>query len=328
MRRTKTPSRGLGRVAAVTATAWAVTLGAGTAATAEATCPEGYPSKPITFYVGFAAGGGTDAIGRSIAQAIEKAQGWTIVVENKPGAASGVMNLSLKSMPADGYHVGVGSSESMVWNPSNGDMGYHYTDFEFLGSAMDSWNSFVALSTAPFDDIESFVEYARKKGMATVSLAGFNQQLVVEQLAEQYGVNLVAVQGAGASESMMTALGGHVDATMQATLHIPELKNGNMKQIASLTNRRLPYAPDSGTLEEQGATAIPIVSATTFTTPLGIDPALKACLQEVIDTAVKSPEFKALTDKYDNEPVNLGEAALIEQIETRDAQFRALAASN
>lgn len=305
--------------------ALAAMLSLGVAAPLAADCPEGFPSKPITFYVGFAAGGGTDAIGRSIASSIEAAEGWTIVVENKPGAASGVMNLSLKSMPADGYHVGVSSSESMVWNPSTGDLGYHYTDFDFLGSAMDSWNSFVALSTAPFDDIESFVEYAREKGMATVSLAGFNQQLVVEQLAEQYGVNLVAVQGAGASESMMTALGGHVDATMQATLHIPELKNGNMKQLASLTNRRLPYAPDSPTLEEQGATAIPILSATTFIAPAGLDPAIKSCWQEAVDAAVKSPEFKELTDKYDNEPVNLGEAALIEQIKTRDAQFRALA---
>lgn len=299
----------------------------GTTSVLAATCPEGYPSKPINFYVGFAAGGGTDAIGRSIASAIEAAEGWTIVVENKPGAASGVMNLSLKSMAADGYHIGVSSSESMVYNPANGDLGYTYDEFEFLGSAMDSWNSFVALSSAPYDDIAGFIEYAREKGMATVSLAGFNQQLVVEQLAEQYGVNLVAVPGAGASESMMTALGGHVDATMQATLHIPELKNGNMKQLASLTNRRLPYAPDSGTLEEQGATAIPIVSATTFITPKGLDPAIKACLQEVIDEAVKSPAFKELTDKYDNEPVNLGEAALIEQIETRDTLFRELAAA-
>jgi tripartite-type tricarboxylate transporter receptor subunit TctC len=297
----------------------------GTTSALAATCPEGYPSKPINFYVGFAAGGGTDAIGRTIASSIETAQGWTIVVENKPGAAAGVMNLSLKSMPADGYHIGVSSSESMVYNPANGDLGYTYDEFEYLGSGMDSWNSFVALSTAPYDDIAGFVEYAREKGMATVSLAGFNQQLVVEQIAEQFGVNLVAVPGAGASESMMTALGGHVDATMQATLHIPELKSGNMKQLASLTNRRLPYAPDSGTLEEQGSTAIPIVSATTFIAPKGLDPALKTCLQEVIDEAVKSPEFKALTDKYDNEPVNLGEAALIEQIVSRDAMFRELA---
>lgn len=288
------------------------------------TCPAGYPSKPITFYVGFAAGGGTDAIGRVIAKSMEQANGWTIVVENKPGAAAGVMNLYLKSQKPDGYSLGVSSSESMIWNPTTGDLGYKYTDFEFLGSAMDSWNSFVALSKMPFDDIASFVAYARKKGIATISVAGFNQALIIEQLAEQYGVNLVPVPGAGASESMMSALGGHVDATMQATLHIPELKSGNMKQLASLTNRRLPFAPDSKTLEEQGATAIPIVSATTFIAPKGLDPAIKACLQQEIDKAVKSPEFKTLTDKYSNEPVNLGEAALIDQIVTRDALFRAI----
>jgi len=289
-----------------------------------ATCPEGFPERPINFYVGFAPGGGTDSIARTIAQAIEQAEGWTIVVENRPGAASAVMAQSLLNMAPDGYAIGLGSSDTLVWNPSAGDLDFHYSDFTFLGSAMDSWNSFAALSTAPFDDIASLVEYAREAGQATVAVAGFNQTLVIEQLAKQYEINLVAVPVAGSSESMMLTLGGHVDATIQGVAHLAELASGNMKQIASVTSHRLPYTPDSPTLEEQGATALPIQSVTVLMAPGGMPEDIRTCLQEAVDEAVNSETYKALMVTFNNQALNRGPEGVLELISSRDAQIRAL----
>lgn len=289
-----------------------------------ATCPGGFPNRPINFYVGFAPGGGTDSIARTLAQAIEAAQGWNIVVENRPGAASAIMAQSLLNMEPDGYSIGLGSSDTLVWNPSNGDLDFHYSDFTFLGSAMDSWNSFAALSTAPFDDIASLVEYAREIGMATVAVAGFNQTLVVEQLAEQYEVNLVPVPVAGSSESMMLTLGGHVDATIQGVAHLAELESGNMKQIASVTAHRLPYTPDSPTLEEQGATALPIESVTVLMAPGGLPDDIRVCLEEAVDEAVNSEIYKELMVTFNNTALNRGADGVVELIAKRDAHIRSL----
>lgn len=289
-----------------------------------ATCPEEFPNRPVNFYVGFAAGGGTDSIARTLAQAIEESQGWTVVVENRPGAASAVMAQELLNAEPDGYSIGLGSSDTMVWNPTTGDLGFHYSDFHFLGSAMDSWNSFAALSTAPFDDIASLVEYTRETGMATVAVAGFNQTLVVEQLAEQYDINLVPVPVGGSSESMMLTLGGHVDATIQGVAHLGELRSGNMKQLASLTTHRLPYAPDSPTMEEQGAEALPIQSVTVLMAPRELEPAIKTCLEEVIDEAVQSEPFAQLMVSFENEALNRGPQGVLDLISDRDARLREL----
>jgi tripartite-type tricarboxylate transporter receptor subunit TctC len=289
-----------------------------------ATCPDGFPNRPINFYVGYAPGGGTDSIARTLAQAIEAAEGWNIVVENRPGAASAVMAQGLLNMEPDGHSIGLGSSDTLVWNPSAGELDFHYSDFTFLGSAMDSWNSFAALSTAPFDDIAGLVEYAREVGMATVAVAGFNQTLVVDQLAEQYEINLVPVPVAGSSESMMLTLGGHVDATIQGVAHLAELESGNMKQIASVTSHRLPYTPDSPTLEEQGATALPIQSVTVLMAPAGLPDDIRACLEEAVDEAVNSETYKALMVTFNNEALNRGPDGVVELISSRDAQIRAL----
>ncbi|WP_196258845.1 tripartite tricarboxylate transporter substrate-binding protein [Pelagibacterium limicola] len=289
-----------------------------------AACPEGFPERPINFYVGFAAGGGTDSIARTLAQAIEQAQGWNIVVENRPGAASAVMAQSLLNMEPDGHSIGLGSSDTLVWNPTSGDLDFHYSDFLFLGSAMDSWNSFAALSTAPFDDIASLVEYTREIGMATVAVAGFNQTLVVEQLADQYDINLVPIPVAGSAESMMLTLGGHVDATIQGVAHLAELESGNMKQIASVTSHRLPYQPDSPTLEEQGATALPIQSVTVLMAPKGLPDDVRICLEQVVDEAVNSEIYHNLMVSFNNEALNRGPEGVVDLISSRDARIRAL----
>jgi Uncharacterized protein conserved in bacteria len=289
-----------------------------------ATCPDGFPSKPVNFYVGYAAGGGTDAIARMLAKAIEEQHGWTVVVENRPGAASAVMARSLLNAEPDGYSIGLGSSDTMVYNPTADDLGFHYSEFHFLGSAMDSWNSFAALSSMPFDDIAGLVEYTREKGMATVAVAGFNQTLVVQQLAEQYDINLVPVPVEGSSESMMLTLGGHVDATIQGVAHLGELRSGNMKLIASVTEHRLPYAPDIPTLEEQGATALPIQSVTVLIAPRELDPEVRTCLEEVIDEAVNSESYAELMVQFNNRALNRGPEGVLELIEQRDKQIRAI----
>jgi tripartite-type tricarboxylate transporter receptor subunit TctC len=287
-----------------------------------ATCPAGYPGKPIRFVVGFGAGGGTDVIGRAVASRLEAMQKWTVVVENKPGSGGGVLASWLKAQPADGYTIGVNGTDAVTINPAQGDVGYTWQDYEFLGSGMQTWTGLVALKDKPFNNIKELVEYAKKNGRATISVAGVNQEVLIKQVAEQFKVNLVPVPGTGAAEAMAAALGGHVDATTQGTLHVAQIKAGKMKQIASVIGRRVPYAPDNGTLAEQGATAAPLDAHTMFFTPKGLPPAVKTCLQQAIDEAVKSAEYKVLMDKFENEALNLGEAGLTKLLAATAAHYK------
>jgi tripartite-type tricarboxylate transporter receptor subunit TctC len=275
-------------------------------AEAKVACPAGFPSKPIRFMVGFAAGGGTDVIARAVAKGMERLQGWVAPVENKPGAGGGVVASWIKTQPADGYTIGITSSVAVTINPALGNADFVWSDFDYLGSGMQTWSGFVALADKPYNNIAEFIEFARKNGRATISVSGSNLEAIVKQLATQYNVNLVPVPGIGASEAWATALGGHVDATMQGTLHVEALKSGKVKQLASLVDRRVPYAPNSQTMSEQGTNVPVLDSHTIFFIPKGVSAGIQKCLVDALEESIKTPEYNDLMVKLDNEALNLG----------------------
>jgi tripartite-type tricarboxylate transporter receptor subunit TctC len=270
-----------------------------------ADCPDGFPSGPINFIVGYGAGGGTDAIARSLAAAIESQQGWTMVVDNKPGAGGGVMSAGLMVADPDGYTVGLASTDTIALNPIQGDSPYSAGSFDYLGSAMRINIGLVALADKPYNDVAELVAYAKEKGRATVSVAGVNQEYAVKKMGETFGVNLIPVPGKGAADALKSALGGHVDATSQGTQHVQQIRAGKMKQLASMTGSRVPYAPDSKTLREQGVDVALDVHTILFA-PKGLDSAVKTCLTEAVDEATKSDTYGELMAKFDNEALNLG----------------------
>lgn len=289
----------------VLAVAFAAAL-ASTTSSAAIECPAGFPSKPITMVVSYGAGGGTDTIARALAAAVEQQQGWTIVVENRPGAGGGAAAAWLKSQTADGYIVGVTGTDAIAINPAVSDVGYTWEDFEYLGSGMQTWVGLAAVADAPFDDLAGLVKFAREKGRATISVAGVNQEILIKQIAEEFDAELVAIPGSGAAEALASALGGHVDATTQGTLHVEQIEAGKMKLIASIIDRRVPYAPNVGTLAEQGSKAQPLNSHTIFITPKGLPDDIGTCLSQAIDEGVKAESYVAQMTAFKNEALNLG----------------------
>jgi tripartite-type tricarboxylate transporter receptor subunit TctC len=280
------------------------TLAAGVAGAAD--CPDGFPAGPIQMLVGYGAGGGTDAIARALATAMENQQGWTVVVDNRPGAGGGVMAAMLMNMAPDGQTIGVGATGTIALNPyESADTPYTYEDFDYLGSAMQIYYGLVALSDKPYSTLEEFMEYARENGGATISTGGKSQEILISQIAEHYDVELIPVPGKGAADALQQALGGHVDATTQGTQHVQQIKAGDMKQLASIIDRRVDYAPDSPTLIELGLDA-KIDGQTIFIVPTGVDRPVLTCLEQAVDEAVQSESYGKLMVRLENEPLNLG----------------------
>lgn len=290
-------------------------------------CPEGYPSGPIEFVVAYAAGGGTDAVARTLASEIEEKRGWTVPVSNKPGAGGGVMMTGLLGTAPDGLTVGVGSTNTVTLDPhANEGMPFTWESFDYPGTAMSVTFGLVALADAPYSTLEEFVDYARDNGRATVSTSALALEISVQRIAEHYGVNLVAIPGNGASDALQSALGGHVDATIQGTQHIQQIEAGNMKQLSTLVADRVPYAPDTKTVIESGVNAT-AGAYVLFVLPKGVDPAIQACLEAAIDEAVSSEAYAELMKNLDSEPVNLGKEGTLDFIKAQAADYEAIFAS-
>jgi len=76
-----------------------------------------WPSRPIRMVIPFGAGGGTDVIGRLLAQKLTESLGQTVVVENRPGAGGSLGTSEVARAPADGYTILLGSSSTHGINP-------------------------------------------------------------------------------------------------------------------------------------------------------------------------------------------------------------------
>jgi tripartite-type tricarboxylate transporter receptor subunit TctC len=289
-----------------------------------AECPAGYPAKPVEFVVAYAAGGGTDAIARTLATKIEENEGWTVPVSNKPGAGGDVMMTYMKDVAPDGYVVGVSSTNTVTLDPfANEGVDFTLEDFDYLGSSMEVTFGLVALADKPYDNLEEFIDFARENGRATVSTSAIALEIAVERIGEHFGVNLVPIPGGGAADALQSALGGHVDATLQGSQHIQQIQSGNMKQLSTLVANRVSYAPDTKTTIESGVN-VTAGAYIIFVLPKGVDPAIAACLEEVIADAVNSEEYKTLMTNFDTVPANLGAEGTLEFIENQAADYEAV----
>lgn len=292
------------------------------ALTLSAECPDGFPQKPVEFVVAYGAGGGTDAIGRTLAAVIEEQQGWTVPVSNRPGAGGAVATTVLKSTKPDGYTLLVGATNPIVIDPYASDaVDYDWTDFYYPGSAMEVLFGLVALEDKPYDTLEELADYARENGRATISTSAIHLERLVRDIGDFYGVEFVPIPSDGSADAMQKALGGHVDATIQGSQHIQQIAAGNMVQLATLTDSRVPYAPDVKTLQEYGMD-LSASAYTIFVMPKDLPEALQVCFEGVIEEAMASDAYQELMANFDNRAANLGPDGLTALMEKQATRYQ------
>jgi tripartite-type tricarboxylate transporter receptor subunit TctC len=77
-----------------------------------------FPTKPIRVIVPFPAGGGTDIIAREVSQKIATLNGWTLVLDNKPGSGGNLGIDALAKSAPDGYTIALGQTSNLAINPT------------------------------------------------------------------------------------------------------------------------------------------------------------------------------------------------------------------
>ena len=127
---------------------------------------QAYPDRTITLVVPFPAGGGADATGRIIADAMAKHLGQSIIVENVSGASGSIGHGRVKNAAPDGYTIGLGTmgtlAASVAINPKlKFDL---LQDFEHLGLVNTTPNIVFVRKGLPANTLSEFVDYARAKG--------------------------------------------------------------------------------------------------------------------------------------------------------------------
>jgi tripartite-type tricarboxylate transporter receptor subunit TctC len=258
-----------------------------------ASAAEQYPTKPIEFWVGYAAGGANDLMARALAKPMEDVLGQPVVVVNKPGAGGAVAVSALKNAKPDGYTFAITTGTTYTYTPHVQKVDYRLEEFTFLASVGRFQEAYASASGRPWKTFKELVQYSKKNPGLTYVIQHPLGENIASFIASKEGIDWRAIPTKGASESVVAVLGKHVDFGFFAGSQVPFVKSGEMINLASVGKQRLFASPEVPTLKECGYD-IWIDNDAVIAAPKGIaDPVVKK-LTAAIERATKDPKYVSL----------------------------------
>lgn len=213
-----------------------------------------FPEKPITMLIGFRPGGAVDTTGRLLADNLSKVLGKPVVAVTKDGGGGTVMASTLINAAPDGYTIGMGASAAYTLAPQmNTKISYKIDDFDHLATLTYPLDAVIVRKDSPWNSIADMVGDA-KKNSKTLSMA--SQVAVVNMLAnaitKKDGVKFRVVPVKGGAAGIQQVLGGHVDVTWSGSGWHKQVEAGEMKALATISEKRMADYPNVPTMLELG----------------------------------------------------------------------------
>ena len=227
-------------------------LGAHAAAAAES-----WPTRPLTMVVPFAAGGGTDVMGRIVGRRLSEVLGQQVIIENVGGAGGMVGSARVAKAAPDGYTFVLGSRADAINQTLYKNPLYNLaTDLAPVVLIADQPTVLVARKDLPVDNLQQFITYARKSQVIMQygsAGAGSTGHVDCALLNAAMGVNIAHVPYRGGGPAMQDLIAGRIDyfCTLSGTV-ASQIEGKLVKPIANLSRERSPMLPALATAQEQG----------------------------------------------------------------------------
>jgi tripartite-type tricarboxylate transporter receptor subunit TctC len=216
-----------------------------------------YPSRPITMVAPFAAGGPTDAIGRTIAERMRGSVGQPVIVENVTGAAGNIGVGRVARAAGDGYTLGIGAWSTHVVNGAIYTLPFDLlNDFEPISLIATNPNLILAKNAVPANDLRELIAWLKANpDKATLGTAGVGSPPHIAGVFFQRltGTRFQFVPYRGGGPAMQDLIAGQIDLNIpQAAVALPQVSAGKIKAFAVTAKARLSSAPDIPTVDEAG----------------------------------------------------------------------------
>ena len=281
-------------------TRWIVSLAAVLAIMApHAVKAQDFPSHVVKIVVPYPAGGGVDNLARPIADRLSKAWGQSVIVENKPGAATMIGGQEVARSPADGHTLFLTSDSSITSNPFM----YKKMLLDPIKELMPvtqliELHQFVLVHpSVAANTMQELVDAAKAKPNAMNYGSygkGSQPHLLFESLAKQTGARIQAVTYKGIAPAITATLAGEVQMTLgSVSVASGHIESKKLKPLAIGRHARLPTHPNVPTLKEAGYPAIEPRSWFGLLAPAGTPPAVAEKIQKAVAAILIEPEFKA-----------------------------------
>lgn len=256
-----------------------------------------WPDRAVRVIVPFGAGGPVDVIARIVAGPLGEALGQPVVVENRPGAGSGVGTTAVANADPDGYTLLMTSSALMI-NPSiYPNVPFDpVADFEPIMTIADSSPLVVAYPGAGIGSLEELVARATAEpGVLNYASpgAGTSSHLTGEFLKLRAGIDLVHVPFGGAGPAMQAILAGTTEvAVTSLPPSLPHVRSGNLVALAITSADPWPGAEDIPTMRSLGFDDFVITNITGLLAPAGTPPEVVARVSSELKGLLERPDLR------------------------------------
>jgi tripartite-type tricarboxylate transporter receptor subunit TctC len=224
-----------------------------------------YPTKPIRLIVPFGAGGGSDYVGRLVGQKLTEQTGQTVVVDNRPGAASLVgTEIAARAAP-DGYTLLLADSGFTINIAYYKNVKYNaLKDFDPVTVVGETPYILVVTPSLPYaGSLKDYIAAAKAGQKINIGSAGAGSgtHLSGELFKLRAGINIIHVPYKSAGASVTDVAGGQIQSTMTSPPPaLPLLKAGRLKALAQAAPKRSALMPDVPTFDEGGVSGVHVTN--------------------------------------------------------------------
>lgn len=292
-----------------------------------------YPDKTITVVVPTAAGGGNDAMARTIAQKLGPLLGQTVIVDNRAGANGAIASEFVARAPADGHTLMFGYIATHAMNPALQKLRYDpVADFAPIGLVGYSPTLMVANATVPVKDVKDLVAQLKAKpDMYTYASAGNGTapHYAAELFKLNAGVVMLGAPYKGSAPAVSDTIGGQTQFMFPSLFTaLPHVKSGKLRALAVAGPKRSALLPDVPTLKEAGVDGVDVQQWYGFfapaKTPKAVIDQLNKALNQVLsdkDTIKRIEDHGA--DVETSTPEQFGELVKSELVKWKGVVQRA-----
>ena len=254
-----------------------------------------YPSQNIKMIISFGPGGGSDIIGRIIAQRLQEKLGQTVVVENRAGVGGMIGNEVVANSAKDGYTLGIMTAGQVIAAVMSKQPRYDTLKvFDSVGQIATAGLLIVTRPDAPYKDIKSLVEAAKANpGKINIASPGYGatQHLAAELFKQVAGINATQVQFRTSPEALAALLSNNVDVLFDTvTALLGQVTSGQVRALAVTGKDRFPATPDVPAAAESGV--VPGYDVTTWYAlygPRGMPKPVIATLNKALNEMLEEP---------------------------------------
>jgi tripartite-type tricarboxylate transporter receptor subunit TctC len=273
-----------------------------------AQAPASFPTRPVTLWVPWPAGGATDLTLRLLADLASRSLGQKVIIENRAGAGGTLAMPVLQQAAPDGYTIAQLPQpvfrapwvQKLSWDPIR--------DTTPIIQISGVTFGIVVPSESPLRSLDDLLVWADKHpGELTVATNGIGTtpHLVMDELLGRRNVGYVHVPYKGTAEQMVAVSAGQVMVGVNSNGFAPFVDAGRLRLLVTFGEQRTRRWPQVPTLKELGY-GIVATSPYGLAGPRGLPQVVVHVLHQAFKTAMHDPSHVAELGKYDQELAYLG----------------------